>query len=179
MEQKRAFQYVFYGILGSMAFYLLAHSQEIIWEDMFVAFGTVILALFTWHLALTQTDESKQTRELLIDEGKKERRRLRLKEQLEDLYSPLMAHISYFDWLQPRSNHIRGIREFMEYEIKNRYEFLATTQLRNLLITYYHPDTRTMTDQDWSIFIRNVGKTIEDDYSRIAREYYDLTKSLS
>lgn len=46
----------------AMLLYAGTHFYIIHWEDMFVAFGTMLLAYFTWNLAITETDEARRER---------------------------------------------------------------------------------------------------------------------
>ncbi len=59
--------------------------------ELAIGLGTFALAYATIILALNETEEGKNNREQARELAKKDRRRMRLKEQLEGLYSPLMS----------------------------------------------------------------------------------------
>ena len=178
MDKKTQFKLVFYGILGCIGIYILLYYQTVHWEDMFVAIGTVILALFTWKLAITETEESKQTRQIMIDEARRERRRLRLKEQLEGLYSPLM---SFIDLIEYRYQH--GYREGLIVPLMDslriKYEYLAEPDLKEILREYYNTNLGTLSDAEWQDLANGLRDAIGIGHSRLIDEYDELNKLLS
>jgi len=177
MDKKTQFKLVFYGILGSMGIYILLNYQTVHWEDMFVAIGTVILALFTWKLALTETEESKQTRQIMIEEARKERRRLRLKEQLEGLYSPLMSFIDLIDDKEQHRYKDGDIMPMM-HGLRSKFEYLAEPHLKEILREYYNTNLSLLSDTEWQDLASRLRDGIGIGHSRLIDEYNDLTKSI-
>lgn len=128
--------------------------------DYAVAFGTIILAVFTARLAKITYNEGIRQRA----ESRKERRRLRIKEQLEELYSPLRAEIEFFVHekipFDRKRDHFKTLMTL--YKIKEKYEFLASEKLREELREYFNKLPRD------SIFMRqlrvNKGSEYADKY---------------
>lgn len=126
-----------------------------------VAVGTILLALFTYVLAHGETEKSR-----------KERRRLRLKEQLEKFYSPLMGEIGYFfnEDISPKEK----IRHFYSiislYKIKSIFEFLASNDLREELRMYFVGGKIDIEE------INNLRDIIYDDFKSLSEEYSELTE---
>lgn len=152
---------------GFIMVYII-HGEEKLYEanfgDFSVAIGTILLAGFTVYLAWIE-----------IDEGKKERRRLRLKEQLEEFYSPLMAHIEFFDKLDEHRVRDTAIWKLM-VPMRNRYEFLASPDLREKLRTYYNTNLSSLTETKWNELIKPIKKMIVSDFHSLIDEYNELTK---
>lgn len=139
------FIYISYGVYQTFKL----NGAESFWAHLTVGeaavgFGTLFLAAFTALLAYNTVQDSnkalrdsQESRELMQLENQKERRRLRIKEQLEGLYSPLMSIMKYFE--KPREHFIPGTipwRE-MDGDIRFRYEFLSSSALREKFREYY------------------------------------------
>jgi hypothetical protein len=133
--------------------------------DLYVGTATVILAAVTFTLVWGE-----------IDSSKKERRRERLKEQLEGMYSPLMGlgddfedakfHMSY-------SEHI--VRETM-MKIRSVYSYLASNALKSRLDLYY----KQYHARDFMpnrLELDNLRVLFTADYEEITKEYRELTIS--
>ena len=65
--------------------------------EAIIGIATLILALATFYLAFIDMEEGIRNREQSEIETGRDRRRLRLKEQLEGLYSPLLSYPDLFD----------------------------------------------------------------------------------
>jgi len=135
------------------------------WEDLLVAIGTGALAVFTFYLARTE-----------IEEGKKERRRLRLEKQLQGLYSPLTHKIE----------NIERIKQYAVYDIKDNLQshfneftpviaFLASENLKEKIAKLYKKDFE-LSSVDWSRYIDQIAEIIREDFSSLIEEYNELTK---
>jgi len=131
-----------------------------------VALGTALLAFYTARLA-----------GVTINEGRRERRQQRIKEQLEGLYSPLMAHIIDFE----RDKHYADFKDLLK-EIKMRYEYLANPdflkEMREYFVEYSIDFNRART-RGWENFIKPKIKLLKTDYEDLIKEYNSLTEPLS
>ena len=155
------------------------------WGEFFIGGATVLLAMVTFALVLSGANE-----------GKKERKRKRLKEQLEGLYSPLMSYIYLFNVVGEHfSLSERRERAFSTDEkptaiwlliqnMRGKYNFLAEPQLRKELNKYYmfrddspYDEHGNYINEKGEIFLdlfNKVQKMIEEDFERLSREYNDL-----
>jgi len=167
-NQFKRIAWACFGLLIAMAIPLVLGWMG--WEGFIVGFATVLLGFATFNLGFIE-----------IKESRRERRRLRLKEQLEDLYSPLFG---------------LGAREFLEFschrqadhrvhkkmeELQSRYKYLATNELRELLDIYYQTDIGPLSHdkQLWNNFIRPIWNHIVSDFENRSDEYNDLTGPVS
>ena len=160
-SERNAFLFVGLTIafLGFWA-YMMAYSGQIGWGDMVIGTATLFLAFATFFLAFIE-----------ISENKKDRRRLRIKEKLEGLYSPLMANIKLFhDYEQ--HDYGKPIYRLM-LELKNQYIYLAESDLRKILFTYYNTIKIDMNQRN---LIEKVEDNIEIDYNKLITEYDVLTR---
>jgi len=146
-----------------------------------VALGTIILALFTYQLASTE-----------IEESKKERRRLRIQEQLENFYSQLRAEMeSFLDRYRTVNDLHKGFEDTLfRLGIKGKYEFLALENLKEQFREYYKnlqvnsvflqryrtKEGNNMTDTYIAEKIGEIRKTIIEDYDSLIEEYNELTQ---
>lgn len=138
----------------------------VVWVDLFVAFGTGALAVVTYYLARTG-----------IEEGKKERRRLRLKEKLQDLYSPLIPKIENIESIKlslDRSNIKRRIGSYFN-GFTPVIEFLASEDLKEKVAKLFKEDFE-LSSAEWNIYIDKIAEIIRDDFSSLIEEYNELTK---
>lgn len=131
--------------------------------------ATVFLALATFILVLTG-----------MEEGKKQRRILRLKEQLEGLYSPAMAEIEKFTTIKEHFNPMHTYTKDMMHNIKLKYQFLAEPYLKEKLKKYYSESSQIQYEinmhideeqLDFKKFLEEIQKIIRDDYQRLSDEY--------
>jgi len=173
-------------ILLSMVFTLriveLKDFLAINMGDVMVALGTILLAFFTAELAMSATDDAKAYRRLMIDEARRERRRLRIREQLYGLYSPLMAHITFFSKEDYEHRKEKMIDPFMEkYLIKSNYQFLASDRLKDLLIQYFDTTPANIRHDrgSWEELMDQLRNTISDDFRSLSEEYRNLTSPVS
>ena len=179
-----------------MLTYFIFNFKKVHFEEFFVAFGTIMLAAFTYDLATRETRESREMRQLMIQEARRERRRLRLKEQLEAFYAPLRADLEliFFKYQIFIDRH-RAFRKVMhDNEIKKKYEYLALDKLKEQLREYFRMwedlnsfavrkhYTDVGTENTEKIIIEKleeITKTIFEDYKNLIKEYNDLTKTVS
>jgi hypothetical protein len=139
--------------------YIMTNSGLIGWGDFAIGTATLFLAFATFFLAF-----------IGIDESKKDRRRLRIKEKLEGLYSPLMANIKSFqDYDEKKIN--TSVHNFM-LGLKNKYIYLAEPDLRKILFTYYNTSKFDVNQRN---FLNQIADTIERDYKKLIKEYDELT----
>ncbi len=182
MDSKQIVRLLFLCLTVAIIVYLIGSYPVIHWEDVFVAFGTILLALFAWELALRETESSGKMRQLMIDEARRERRRLRIREQLYGLYSPLMAHIKLFSKEDNEHRKEEMIDPFMEkYLIKSKYQFLASDRLKDLLIQYFNtaPANIRQDRGSWEELMEQLRNTISEDFHNLSEEYRNLTKPVS
>jgi len=148
--------------------------------EFVVGVSTMILGIATFLLGFIEMTEGKETREQTLLITDRERRRLRLKEQLEGLYSPLMAHIENIDQKHFHSRSGRDIHDLMHNKIKYNYELLATKPLRDKLRNYFKfkYTLEDLSQEHWEELINPIIETIQKDYEDLFKEYDDLTKSI-
>jgi uncharacterized integral membrane protein len=145
--------------------------------EILVGLGTIILAFFTATLATATEREGKKQREMIIEEAQTERRRLRLKERLEGLYSPLMGlgsdfehpetHMEYFKYQSSRGP---GEVYVTMKRIRNIYSYLALSVLKDQLdgyYTQYHAINHMPNEQ----YLKNLRAQFVKDYDDIIKEY--------
>jgi len=142
--------------------------------EAIIGIATLILACATFYLAFIDMEEGVRNRVQSELEARRDRRRLRLKEQLEGLYSPLIA---YLDLLSDKSQHLYREGEVMPLmlRIKTKYEFLAEPDLRELLIEYYNTNLSALSDQEWDEIITPIIECIGNDNADLSKEYSELT----
>lgn len=148
--------------------FIIRYSSE--WA---VAFGTLFLAYATAELAMQETDQSRADRRF----AKAERIRLRLKEQLEGLYSPLMAHVDDFksDVIYTGSSF-----EMLLKEIRWKYEYLANPEFAEEMRNYFYEyryDFKTPRLYGWDKFIQLKIQLLKKDHKEILKKYLDLVSS--
>ncbi len=133
---------------------------EITFGELAVAFGTLLLAYYTYLLGFNDVLESR-----------KERKRLRLKEQLEGFYALLMPYIDDFNDQTTREGFYRGKQDLMD-RIQSKYEFLASPKLRELFRRFYD---RTDYIYNWTEIINSIHDTILEDFQAFTEEYNRLS----
>lgn len=147
---------------------LLAYMGVMNVGELVLGLSTILLGFAIFVLAYTQVEESQ-----------KDRRRLRLREQLYGLYSPLMAHINLFVEGDYEQTKIKIIDPFMEkYLIESKYEFLALDKLKELLREYFSTtsvDIR-MNRENWKKLMDEIRESIREDFKNLTQEYSDLTR---
>jgi hypothetical protein len=164
--------------------------------ELIIGLGTVTLAFFTASLADSSTGDAKKSRDITLQENKKERRRLRIKEQLEGLYSPLMSYIYLFNVVDEHfslsERHLYGASPrdpktaiwLLIQEIRGKYNFLAEPELREELNKYYmfrddppYDEHGNYINEKGEIFLdilNKVQKMIVEDFEKLTKEYNDL-----
>jgi hypothetical protein len=140
-----------------------------------IGIATLFLAYATFYLAFSEMEEGIRNREQAETEAKNERRRLRIKEQLDELYSPIVA---YMNLIIDKSQHTYREGEIMPLmeKIRSKYEYLAEPKLQKLLQEYYRFNKVTISSQEWQDFIAKFTQTIIDDFKKLTEEYNELTE---
>lgn len=138
------------------------HEASVInFGEFSVAIGTLLLAAFTFQLAVTEVEESQN-----------ERKRLRLKEQLEGFYSLLMPYIDDFNDQRTRGVFLHEKQGLMN-NVQSKYEFLASPKLRELFRRFYD---RNDCNKNWAEIINSIHDTILEDFHKFTEEYNKLTE---
>jgi hypothetical protein len=164
--------------------------------ELVIGLGTVLLAIFTAYLAFSERDENIKNRELTRIVAAKERRRLRIKEQLEGLYSPAMAWIDNFNITDEHFTNSEKNKEFSKpdepksgvwifiQDARSQYQFLAEPPLKEKLIEYYEaredPPYNKAYDQfyekelEFRGLLTEIQAMIKSDYKKLSDEYSEL-----
>jgi hypothetical protein len=130
------------------------------------------------------------------NESKKERKRKRLKEQLEGLYSPLMSYIYMFIAVEkhfssteshlydPSPQDSKIPLWLLMKEMRGKYNFLAEPQLKEELNKYYmfrddppydeHGNYINEKGEKILDILNKVQKMIVEDFEKLSKEYNDL-----
>jgi len=184
MDRSQAIQYFFYALLGTLAIHTIFHYKEIHW-DTFVAIGTIALALFTWFLAKSETEESRKMRELMVEEYKKDRRRQRLTEQLKEFYSPLMSQISLFYTIEEIPDYKSYTKRKIDLILRGmlipeKYHYLAEEKLRIAFQKYFDRGKTTMFKDkgNWLGLIKQIRDNVWSDFLALSHEYNKLTEKI-
>jgi hypothetical protein len=160
--------------IGAISHILLTGSSEIGTGEAIIGIATFFLALATLNLAFSEMEEGIKNRDQSEIEASKDRRRMRLKEQLEELYSPLLSYIDFFDKVSEHSLRDTAIWKWME-TLRSKYEFLATADLKQELRKYYQCRDQGFVDEEDIIILFNIKKIIIKDYEELSKEYSELT----
>lgn len=181
-------------IVGAVLLFLLYWKGHIYLEDS-ISSGDFVIGLFTYflgcttiYLGLTEISEGRENRRQDRALAVQDRRRLKVKEQLEDLYSPLigigkkdfieMPHHKYEE--PPPGKYVKvedHVHKVM-VEIRSKYKYLAKDELKGLLDRYYLKKWETITDNTlWFEYIEPIWCKINEDFNSLSREYSDLTKA--
>jgi hypothetical protein len=173
--------------IGIMVVVLIPFSRkEMHAGELVIGEATILLAFATFLLAMTETEESRQNRQIMLEEGRaqrqvmldearRERRRIRLREQLEGLYSPLM---SFIDIIDDRTQHRQGELMFLITSLRTKYEYLAEPKLKEVLREYYNTNKSTISNEKWIELANKLGDAIGIDYTFLIEEYDDLTRPI-
>ena len=135
---------------------------------------TILLAFATVFLAYTEIEEGRANREHARDLADKDRRILWIKEQLEGLYSPLMA---YIDIVGNKYQHTYKEGDIMPlmHNIRSKYEYLAENDLLKYLREYYNTNISNLNEEDWKKMIGDIIDAIGVGYSELIIKYSKLT----
>ena len=148
------------GMLG-----LFGESFDFSFGELAVALGTLLLALYTHYLGVTDQKESQT-----------ERRRLRIKERLEGLYSPLAGIMVFFNTEDSYLILKQPMHKFFtDTEILRNYEYLASDELIELLREYFNHDERHFTEPRWTVWQRSMRERIDFDFNELLEEYNQLS----
>jgi len=194
MNKREEFDWTPIYIIGTgliILFLTILVFQGKIGPDGFVVgTGTFLLAIATFHLANIERAESRQNRKQDKHLAEKDRLRLRLKEQLEGLYSPLMG-IGKEDFIiQPNHRYEapRGdqwgpdpnyVHEIM-VEMRSKYKYLADDELKKALDFYYTKELdygETLGKEEWSALIEDLWDRITEGFDMRSIEYSNLVKA--
>ena len=174
------------GILNSVRIHGFDETFQINFGELALAIATIVLAIFTYQLA----SYTYQLATVEIEESKKERIRLRLQEQLKELYSPLRAKMEYF-FKEQRDfiNYFKNI--IVVYDIETKYEYIANDKLKELMREYFTnlfdldssflkklrlKEGSDMADSYIIPKINEIRDTIISDYDSLIEEYNELIK---
>jgi len=160
--------------------------------DFLIGDATVFLAFATVILAFTQIDEGRINRNQISALAEKDRRRLRLKEQLEGLYSPLIGIgrkdfivKPYHRYEAPRGEMYGPPPHYiyeMMVEIRGKYKFLAEDELKEALDHYYKFDSdqwKKMRTAESGAILEGLWDKITEEFDCLSLKYSVLTKSLT
>ena len=166
-----------FGILLILILLIGVALQRIISPEGFVVgAGTFLLSMATFYLAFTERAESISNRIQIRELAEKDRRRLRLKEQLEGLYSPLMSHIVILDNIsEHRGDPVLSLMQ----KLRGKFEFLAEDDLKDVLREYYDTDLDSISKDKWEDLTNAMIDTIGNGCTDISLEYDDLTRKVS
>jgi len=187
MSQRSSYgviAWLFIGIIILVGYLFIQDylGEKTVNPEYIIGLATLILAFATFNLAENE-----------IREGNKDRRRLRIKEQLEGLYSPAMACIPYFLIIKEHFSIAEGcedkchlgqesyIYQLMQ-KIKDKYEFLAEQSLKEQLRNYYivkkeRPLIGEMKKEDelnWNKMLSDIQSCIMDEHKKLSDEYSEL-----
>lgn len=157
---------IFCGFVISIFYHGGKETMKINFGEFSVAFGTLFLALFTYVLAVTERDESRN-----------ERRRLRLKEQLQLLYSPLVAKEK--DIIQIKNYGVqlkKGELVKIFDAFKPMLEFLALENLKEKINELYQKNFEGYKNEEWNNYIEQIIEIINEDTNTLIDEYNELTR---
>jgi hypothetical protein len=175
-----------FGALYSVGTHGMNEFFLINFGELSLALATIVLAIFTYQLAsytyiLARTE---------IDENRKERRKLRIQEQLKELYSPLRAKMEYI--FSERRDYITYFKNIIdEHGVVNKYEYYSNDKLKELMREYFTnildldssflrkmrlKEGSDMTDTYIIEKITEIKDNIISDYESLIEEYNELTK---
>lgn len=174
MSEKKNIIYTLVAIIGIFVFIgFLANiisnpieATKINFGEFSVALGTILLAIFTYQLALTEVEESR-----------KERRRLRVREQLKEFYAPLIAKkdvIEIIRTYEVKVSHSHLIEIFDEF--RPMLEFLALRDLKDKIPELYTKDFEEYSSEDWKKYFDELIDCIYRNFNSLIEEYNELTK---
>ncbi len=127
--------------------------------DALVGFATIFLGFATMLLGFTEMNTSRISR-----------RMSRIKDQLDRLYSPIFG-IGENEFMEHwRHKDVNDYIYQLMNEIRSRYKYLASPELRELLDEYYqHPKERGK-------FLRDIWNCVVKDFNDLSEEYNYLTR---
>jgi len=173
----------------SVLFALYLRSLGLLsWGELVIGAATLVLGFATYFLGYTGLADNELNRKQDIELAEKDRRRLRLKEQLEGLYSPLIG-IGKKDFItkpyhtyDPPRAEIYGapphyIHKIM-VEIRSKYKFLAEDELKEALDYYYKKefnDWDKMRPAEALAILEDLWNKITEDFDCLSIEYSALT----
>jgi hypothetical protein len=175
-----------FGALYSVGTHGMNEFFKINFGELSLALATIVLAIFTYQLA-SYTYQLARTE---IVENKKEKRRLRIQEQLKDFYAPLRAKMEYI--FSEKRDYIIYFKNIIdEYDVETKYEYFANDKLKETMREYF----TNIFDLDSSFLkklrlregsdmadtyiikkITDIKDTIIHDYERLIKEYNELTE---
>lgn len=159
------------------------------WGDFIIGEATLSLAYATFFLGYAAMGDSILNREHERELAEKDRRRLRLKEQLEGLYSPLISigETDFLTYLNHRYEARERVGMFSAEnehyvhrkmaEIKSKYNFLATFEMKLSLDIYYGIDFNVLENENLTKLLSKLWIKIKEEFYCLSIEYSELTKS--
>lgn len=154
-------------------------KPSIILRDYFPVMSVVISIISVLYL-MDQLNEMRLDRKYMKEEDERERNRIRLKEQLEGLYSPLLANRDLFVEGNYENTKETVIDPFMKkYQIKEKYEYLASNRLRPILREYFKLTSIDikMNRDNWKELMKRMRGCIDSDFHYLLQEYTAITKT--
>ena len=144
--------------------------------EILVGLGTIVLAFFTSLLTTATEREGKKQRKMIIEEAQTERQRLRFKEQLEGLYSPLIGLGTNFEKPEFHSVYYKHLVRTTMGNIRSVYSYLASSALKDLLDLYYNNyySPNLMPDSN---MLKNLHIVFTSDFEEITKKYRSLIVS--
>jgi hypothetical protein len=171
---------IFLIILSTAININISSSPQDFWKanigEILVGLGTILLAFFTSLLTTATEREGKKQRKMIIEEAQTERQRLRLKEQLEGLYSPLIGLGTNFEKPEFHSVYYKHPVRTTMGNIRSVYSYLASNALKDLLDLYYNNyySPNHMPDSN---MLKNLHILFTSDFEEITKKYQNITIS--
>lgn len=163
-------------MINPVIFYL---NQDMAKGEFFIGSATVILAMATFFLAFTEHTEGQYSREQVDRLAKEERMRLRLNEQLEGLYSPLLAELDKIENTKIYGSQLVKKELLMIFDkYKHILEFLGSDRLKDKIIRLYEMSSEVemkFTRDDWDRYVNKLIEIIIEDTNSLMKKYEDLT----
>lgn len=140
-----------------------------------IGIGTLILAFATFYLAFSEMEEGIRNREQEEAEAITNRRRLRVKEQLDGFYAPVYG-IGRRDFIELGYHRTADhyVHKMMK-ELRSKYGYLASDELREDLDHYYTLNLPQLRPQEWLAIIEPLWDRIMGDYESLVDEYNAIT----
>lgn len=180
MIVKRGHVVLIVAFLIIMANPTLSYLQKDMTKgEYFIGSATVILGMATFFIAFTELFEGKDSRDQIDRLAKEERMRLRLKEQLEGFYSPLMSELDQIEYTKTYGSQLvkkELLKVFDKY--KHLLEFLGSDRLKDKIRGIYEmsPEVEMKyAKNDWDNYTNELIEYIIEDTNDLLQKYKNLT----
>lgn len=143
----------------------LQFSSDMSAGDLLVGIPTAFLAIATFSLVWVE-----------INANRKERERVRLKERLEGLYSPLMGLGD--DFVKPEEHNMTSVGPVYRtmFKIRSVYSYLASSAIKELLDNYFKKYYVSTNRPDPNL-LKNLRILFTAEFEELAKEYRQLAVS--